>query len=1082
MAKTKTRKSILKGVAAGFACMMCCAFFPANAIASAAEYNGDEARTNVSTIQVDGAGQSYTIKEGQYFTIPTASYTHNGQKYDFASDKMTEAGITSSVSVVYKSTGEEVKVEAGKFVASKVGTYVVTYEVVREGVSYTYDLTVVAQATKASFDFEANAKNVIPSVYDVTYADGKDVILPLPTVKGEDEETLLASDIENFVIESNKANAGDVYVKISLTNGATGVEIKEKEITNDKGETEKVYYIAGSDISAKNDAGKYTYEGQTFKIVYSFFQKVEGSAIYVASTSKSFTVKSNYYYQSKDKADDKRGYELDGTFSTTFPDSATVGVEKTLPGVVATTKADNSPATETVAVHYQIQVIKANDKGSYSIDEGAKDVTSDVITEGNKFTAKEEGSYKFIYTATDFYGNKVDADTITRTITNVKDTISASVFMYDAKNSGFDAEKKTYESAENLLKTKAVNRNVIIYAIGGTDNMVAQEDITLRREIRNYGGTPVYVINQKEYHAYNLVFAPALSEDVETEGLTEAQIKEAKENALYKQIVSDNYALRSQMILAKQDSDDPATIKAYMKGAYLIVTNEFNKDIFGNTLVEGLELPSKDDAEYETKMAAVRTAMIEKGYAYIPAEDGQNAKLTANKYTVRYFANDNVNKNTETKLTAKDIEFTTAYNDEIAPTLTFSSDLQASYLPTDKFTFNVAAVSDEINQDNRISAVTAYRYLDGDKAPIADANAKGTLAYYVQRYNDKVVDEGKWYAKTGVTPEAHAAGWYVDAKATSYTVDLTEKPKAAAYVEIFAYATDDYGNTGFFNKIVSIADATDEDMPTLSRAVTSEKSYSAPDEVELPTLTFTDDKIALMTAQVAVYRVAEDGTKTKVASKGMTTSKNPSRNTFTVKGGYFQASLAGKYQVAITVVDAGNHSVTSYFEYNVAEGTTEELKPTIDNLVSMEDSAKTGTPYYLAPPSISMVKDDAYGYIGIEKDDDANTATWYNVSAISATSNDYIIENNTYFTANSEGTYKLKYTAYLMQYKLSELTAEKTANKLFFGKDEFENTKLKYYDGTTEYFVYLDETENYALAITENLDGTGASLNASMLS
>ena len=62
MAKTKTRKSLLKAVAAGFACMMCCAFFPAKAIANAADYTGASARNTVSRISVNGEGQTLRVQ------------------------------------------------------------------------------------------------------------------------------------------------------------------------------------------------------------------------------------------------------------------------------------------------------------------------------------------------------------------------------------------------------------------------------------------------------------------------------------------------------------------------------------------------------------------------------------------------------------------------------------------------------------------------------------------------------------------------------------------------------------------------------------------------------------------------------------------------------------------------------------------------------------------------------------------------------------------------------------------------------------------------------------------------------------
>lgn len=1042
MAKTKTRKSILKAVAAGFACMMCCAFFPANAIANAADYTGDAANANVSRISVNGEGQTLRVKEGTMVTVPAASYTHAGTTYKF--EDLTSDAMKASTKVVYKGTGEEVAITEGKFAAARVGTYVITYTVEKDGIPYSYDMSVVAEATEVSFDFEANTSSVIPSVYDVTYAEGKDVELPLPTVFDADKEEILKNAAANFTTENDtSAITGDMYVNISLTNGGEGVAISDKEVDG-----QKVFYIKGSDISKKSDGTNYDYEGKEFKVIYSFYQKVGSDFVYVDSTSKTFTVKSNYYYKTDAKDANARGYELDGAFSTTFPDSASVGIEKTLPSVVATTKAKNSPAGEIISVYYSIQVLKMDENAKYTID-----VTADTITDGNKFTAKEEGSYKFIYTAKDFYGNEVDKDTVTRTITNVKDTISASVFMYDAVNPGYDAEKKTYQSAENLLKTKGLNRNIIIYAIGGTDNMVENDKIELRREIRTYGGTTVFSIDQKEYDAYNLVFAPTLTAD--TTGMSQAE----KENALYKQIVDENFALRSQILLEGKDAEDPAVIKAHMAGKYLLVTTEFNKDAFGNELVAGL---SEDDEEALSKM-------MDKGYAYIPAEEKQNATFSNSEYTVRYFANDKVNNNTETRMAAKSIEFVKDFTDEAVPTLTFSSDLQAAYLPTDSFTFKAASATD--TPDGRISATTAYRYLDENKDPVDDENAKGELSYFVQRYDTEKVKD-KWYAQTGATPAAHAEGWYVEKGAESYTVDLSKKPTGAVYVEIFAYATDDYGNTGFFNKLVKIADATDLNMPTLVAATTVDQTYTAPDEIKLPTLTFSDDKVDFMTCEVAVYKVTKDAqgkvSKKYISSYGKNGEPDSYLKQYTVEGGYFRASVAGEYQVAITVKDAGNHSITSFFNYSVAEGSVDTLAPTIDNITSAEESLKPGVPLYLDPPSISMTKEEAFGYIGVEEDDDSNAATWYNVSAISATSNNYEIENNTYFTAYSEGTYKLQYTAYLLKY--SKAAVESGDLKIVDGQLQDKDGKI----------VFLNKRNDFKVALLAE-DGTITNEPASLV-
>ncbi|MBE6804788.1 MAG: hypothetical protein E7379_02855 [Clostridiales bacterium] len=1047
MAKTKITKSILKTAAVGFACIMCGAFFPANAMASAEEITP----ANVNSISVNTGNeaskqQSLTVKKGETVVIPAATY-----KYDAGSitigEKDEGAKITSEVIVTEKSTGDEVVVSGGKFVAEKVGQYVVTYKVVHDTVEYSYDLIVTAQATNASFDFETNVENVIPSIYDITLADGKDVVLPLPTVMGEKEEVLLENDKENFITGAASATT-DTYVKIKITCGADEINAETKTVNG-----KEVYVIPAATLSA-GEEGDRTYDGKTIKVLYSFYQKVDDKSVYVASTSKSFIVKEKYYFADSEKKDSE--YELVASFSSnTFPDSATVGVAKTLPGAIGTTKATNSPATEGVETYYTIQVIKADGNGKYNTAD-AKDVTAEVISDGNKFTAKEEGSYKFIYTVKDFYGHTaINTDEVTRIIQNVKDSKSASVFIYDAAKPGYDAEAKTYASAENLLKTKAINRNIIMYAIGGTDNMVANEDITLRREIRNYSGIKEFVITESLYDNYNLIFAPdALSGSTITD--------------IYKQVIEDNYALRSALELNDIVTDplDPEydinEIKDYMQQYYLVVTTEFNKDAFGNKIVdtEGFSEDTEDAIEQ----------MMAQGYAYIAPAEGRMGTFKNQSYNFYYFANDGINTESSAK---KDIELIADYSDPEVPTLTFSSDLQASYLATDTFKFNVASATD--NQDSRIKAVTAYRYLKDDaKTAIVSSVTTSTIDYYAGSKIGKA--EGKWYNKAlqRVTSE----GWFVDESASEYTVDLASKPAEAAFVEIFAYAIDDNGNVGFFNKLVAIADATDIDMPVLKTIKNAPSaSYSAPDEIQLPSLTFTDAKANYVTAKIAVYKIARDADKkevsrTPVTSYGMNTKLDSYRGSYIVNGGYFRASVGGEYQVAITVVDAANHSVTSYFTYKVNASASAELKPTIDNISSREETVTPGQMVYLTPPSISMNKEEGFDYIGLGADDETNTATWYNVEAISATDNDYKILDNLYFTAGTEGTYKLQYTAYLIRYATSALTA--TGEKLVV-----EEGKLYYNDGSESYLIYLDAENDYALAV-EGKDTVPAFVNSNV--
>lgn len=1069
MAKTKTKtKGILKGAALGFALMLAGSFFPAQAIANAVDYTtGDEARLNTSRIEVDGQNQSFSVKRGDTVTVPSAEYVY--KKADgtqgthvIGSKEYADTVTDSSVEVSYKATGDKVDVVSNTFTAKAVGTYVITYTVVDNGVPYSYEQLVTVEASEASFEFEQNDKNIIPSVYDISIAGDKDVVLPLPTVNDDEDNAILTSaDQDYYVLNKDTTSlptgqdAKNVYVSISLAVSLEedSISIKSREV---QGKTE--YYLDHADLA--------NLDGQDIKVFYAFYQKT--GDVFVSSTSKTFTVKENYYY--KDSKKETTGYDLVASFSGSKPDSAVVGVEKDLPKITATTSSNNTPSNEAVEVNYEIVVYKQNAKGNYNDND---DVTSKVITEDGKFKAVEEGSYKIVYKVSDFYGNKASESSTTFEIKNVKDSVSATAYIYDASNeNAYNSEDNTYESAENLLKNQTVNRNIVMYAVGGTDNMVKRyEDLTaeekengtnyisLKRVIRDNSGIERFVVDNEAYHAYNLIFAPA-SPSGET-------------TSVWKSIVNDNYQIEKQMITASEpvDTNNDEAIQKFLKdNNYLLVTTKFNKTFDGKDIVEGL---TEDDEDATAKM-------LEKGYAYVaPKTSNYSFENKEGSFTFYYYANDNVNNNKEASKYFT-VKLSNSFEDVSIPTITFSSDLQSAYLPSETFEFNVATATDSIA--SRLTTVTAYRYLDASKVALPADTTAGTtsaLEYVVMNANSSlmkpVAEGGKWYAQKGIVKDA-TSGWFIDEGASSYKVDLTKRPAGANYVEILAYAVDDYGNVGFFNKVIRIADITDTKAPVLYKVVNAPEAtpYDV-SKIPLPTLYFADANANYMHAQVKVYKLVKgtDGniTKTVVQSSGMKTTYDTQREYFKVDAGIFNASTDGDYQVAVTVADSGNHSVTSYFNYTVELGESTE-KPKIDNITSDSIELEPGEAHYLVPPTFTMIENDKYGYVGIDDQDDAYTSTHYNVSVVSATSSDYELDES-YFIGNSEGTYHLQYTAMLIQYEKNALVTEanKAAGKLFF-----KNEKLMYNDGINDYYVYIDQEKENALTANTSLQGDGTPL------
>lgn len=1043
MVKQKSKfKGLFKGAAIGFAFIMCSAFFPVHAIASALEgvVTGDNIKVN--SIKVDGSSTNVTVQKGETVSIPAGEYV------DADGNKRT----VEDVKVFYKATNDEVNLNSdGKsFTADRVGRYTITYSVEDNGMTYTYDLTVKCEVSDVSFDFSSNSKNIIPSYYDKQLAGDKDIVLPLPSVKDAEGENVIGEDeVDYFTnVEPNSFQVGDKtsFVYISLANDG---DIRVLDRTVD-GKTE--YYLDHTKLAALSN-------NQEVKVLYSYYQVSESNKkVFVTSTSKTFTVKDKYFYKSSDKKEENKGYDLETSWSTSVSDlTAIVGVERELPKITATTKSTNSPANEAVEVYYTIKVEKRGTNGKYD----GTDISSSVINKDGKFVADDEGTYKFTYTVTDFYGNEAQTSRTSFEIANVKDSRSANVFVYDAGNPGYNADEKTYTSALDMLKSQTGNRNVVVYAVGGTDNFKDKEDLTLRRTILDNTGVTMFDVREKAYHEYNLIFMPNTATGA-GEGAS-----------VYKQIVDDNYHIRKQMVLAgTTDFSDANIIKFLNANKYLLVTTKFNKTYDDKDIVANL---TESDEEKVAKMMASDDSKV--GYAYVKPsrQSDENRKtFTDGTYTVIYGASDNINSE---KTSRYSMGVTADFTDSAVPTLTFPTDLQVAYLATDKITFDVATATDSTSQDSRLETVTAYRFLRADReTAVESTQTPSTLRYYINKANSD-----KWFAETGVKKES--AGWYFDTTKTSYTINLAEKPADAKYVEILAYAIDDYGNAGFYNKIIRIADVQDELMPTLYKASDlpgATETFEAPMEINLPTLYFSDDNAGYMHAQVNVYKLVKDSDgkvtgKVPMQAYNMKTEFNSVQKSYMVNGGYFRASTSGQYQVAITVSDAGNHNYTTYFNYNVGGGIVFD-EPEIDNITSETIELKAGEAYYLVPPTLSISENDEYGFIGISEDDDSNTATYYTPTIISSTDG-YELDQY-YFTGSKKGVYKLIYKVYLMQYSKDAAVFAKSEADATDGQIFLTEGTIGYKHAGEIYYVYIDMDEDgdHVLAANTSLQGIGTAL------
>lgn len=1048
--KSKSKK-LSKGLALGFATMISTTALPVGSMVALAEtWKDAQISSNTNRIEVDKSENSKSyVTKGATVTIPQGVYYGKTSTSHIIGGSAQTESLKSKVYVTY-SNGDEVEVRDNKFVAERIGSYKITYSVVDGTELYTYDTTVICEASEAEFEFKSNDENIIPSIYDVAIAGEKDIVLPLPSISNADDEEILSSDASNFTTTLSAPEGKNSFVMISITNGSDDIKVVKED---------------GKFVIKTTDDGHITsaLKGREYTINYSYYEKNEDKNIFVSSTTKTFTVKDGYYKKSS-KENAEKGYDLVASLSTK-PDSSIVGVEKDLPTLTATTKSENSPSSESVDVYYTIKAYRKD--GSEA---------TGVITEDGKFKADKEDDFTIEFTAHDFYGNEYKSEKTSFTI-KAKDTQSPDVYMYDAGlRTQEEKENGTYRSAETSLKSKTINRNIVMYAIGGKDNMVADEDVVLRREIWDGSYYKRFIIKEQAYNDYNLIFAPQGGETTD----------------VYKQIVNDNYEIYRQMIVdSDPDADvtDSAKIQAWLKkNHYLLVSTTFNKGINGETIV--------DEEGFTEESDNVAQKMIENGYAYVKPEVKDYTFSTSDTYTFYYYAKekDEVNNNNNKE---KSISYSvqvaatmtddtsTPYTDESAPTITFPTDLQSSYLPTDTITFKTITSSNVADNgvDTRPVIRTAYRFLKldgtGNRVPAENDGAEGTQTLtYVVKGNTNKKDENKYYyteAKAN-NDTFSQGGWHFDDEAQSYKIELSKAvEKGAQYVEILAYAIDDYGNIGFYNKVISIA-SVDEIAPTLTKVsnISTDETYQAPDKITLPTLQYSDDRVGGISARVDLYKLegsGENTTKQKLPTSGMMTSYDENAGVFTLDAGYFNASSAGDYQVVVTVIDSSNHSISTYFKYHVVGQTLVEA-PEISNISTETKEVELGKNLYLPTPTLAISESEDYGYIGIGDDDDSNNATNYFPQVVDSTSSDYELTKY-YFKGNTEGTYKIQYNVFVIRYNKDEssFAQTKTNGKLYFK----EGSLVYVAEDGDEYYVNIakDSDGEYIIEGNSQKDGLG---------
>ncbi len=985
------KSQVFKVTTLAFAGMLALTMFPTDVFTSSAQYVGDG--LGFETIEVLGAkstankGEKYSIKAA-YFgsdakipvglddTYYSGTYlsTISGVKYN--GQQITE--ITSKVSVTYKPTGEvfevatsapeeeagaaeaklkkttadatvakDIKdgksVEWGTFQMDYAGEYGINYSITisygdEQKETFSTEYVVTSKIDSAYFEFESNDPVVLPTVYDTKLAKellttDKNVYLPLPTLHGKDID--IDYKKENIALNEDKTSVKekDFYVKITAT-GANGETIPVASTTvtiDDKAETR--YMIESKYLDPDDEL----FAGQgTYTIKYSYYV---GDDVFVTSTTKTFVLNAqdDGYY---------KDYKYTLALDSTWQSSANTNVKQTLPSISASSADANHPK-ESVAIRYEIEARRQTASGEY---DDIKKLT------GREFTPWADGYYRIIYTATDFYGKK---ETLQREIQNVRDAQPPVPVVYDAANKENYQEsdltkglKKPEElkDASSLLKSKAEEKNIIIYAINAQDNV--PEGVVLSRSIRNSGVE--IVLDDKEdatknYAAYNLIF------DFDANSFV------AKNKTVEKMMDAENWG---------KDDENKRTneteLKSWLKAHnYLIVVR-----------------PPEEGAAHKT---------IEEGYAEIDVKFSSTTMLPGSvggiTYSVYYTAVDAA-KNENTPLIKYDVVVVTGdLGDTAGPVINFETQLKTSYRKGSVIVFNAPYATDD--SDTRMDVITQYYYV-GKSSSGSEENYE-TREFKDGEYKIDLSEIDEYLTKENGLPTKVV----ITVSATDDSGNVSEPwKKEIAIVDV----QDTQAPVLFTEKINTPTDKV------------IEQNSDSDNSIVLPTISLVDDNVDYINAHIYASRVDAENQRTTLKVAGKTETRIG--DTYTLNAGKIPASYPGTYEVEIVFVDAGDNQISTFYRYQVEgkAGFSSLEVAGIDDQLNDGEPVQTGTAVELQVPTIDYTLDAGYGIFGVNADD-SHTAYDYDIGFFEEPEAKYAFndtEENT-FTALQPGTFLLEY-------------------------------------------------------------------------
>lgn len=269
-------------------------------------------------------------------------------------------------------------------------------------------------------------------------------------------------------------------------------------------------------------------------------------------------------------------------------------------------------------------------------------------------------------------------------------------------------------------------------------------------------------------------------------------------------------------------------------------------------------------------------------------EDGENITLKDGTYYVYYTVKDKSgNENTvnykfvvEANFDGKD-----SGDNEIKPVVTYNDQFFASVDKGEEISFGKVTFSDD--KDARLETAVSYQYFNG-------TTALGEKAELELNSNSK------------------------------YVINTENAPAEATKVVIYAWARNDSGFETTESKEVEINSVVTGTEATIVSEVASDGTKNQDlvvgAKIELPTITFWDDIVRTLDAEISIS--CKSGTETiEYEAQDSLAIRNEVAGTYTYANAWFKAATAGKYTVAVKATDAAGNVAIQFIEYDVADAT-----------------------------------------------------------------------------------------------------------------------------------------------------------------